>query len=208
MRFLLTCLAALLAGCATLPERSAVENPDTVWVQRQSALLAVTSWALRGRIALRRNDEGAQASLSWARSDDVHRLELAGPFGGGRVRITQDRDGAQLRDSSGNVYRDVSLSALLARATGWWLPLEAMRHWIVGLPTPAAPFDIELDAWGRPKTLDQLGWKIHYLDYVTEHGHDLPRRLFIERRSSLAAEEVLEARLVIERWSLGDPAPH
>jgi len=199
MRVFLLLLALLLAGCATAPERAPVADIAAAWNARQARLARLETWSLRGRLALRTAEEGAHASLHWVRRQDVHRVDLAGPFGGGRVRVTYDGSGAELREADGKVHRDASVQELVARATGWWLPLEGLNYWVVGLPAPGAPAQRALDPWGRLQRLRQLGWTIEFLEYVREGGYELPRRLFIRRASP---EETLEVRLVIEDWAV------
>lgn len=191
----------LFAGCATVPDRPPVEDAAIAWNARQVRLGQLETWDLRGRLALRTAEEGAHASLHWTRRREIHRLSLAGPFGGGRVRVTYDGNGAELRESGGKVYRNASVQELVARATGWWLPLDGLNYWVLGLPAPDASARRLLDPWGRLKTLEQLGWSIDFLEYVREGDYELPRRLFIKRASGVS-DETLEVRLVIEAWAL------
>ena len=190
----------LLAGCAGLPERLPVADPAAVWDSRQSALARLNNWDLHGRLALRTDDEGAHASLHWVRRNAVHRMNLAGPFGGGRVRVVYDENSAELRDSNGDVYRGNSVQQLLERVTGWWLPLNGLNYWVLGLPEPGVTARTELDEWGRLRTLDQQGWRIEFLEYTEQAGFELPKRLFVSRQSP--DKDVLEARIAIERWAL------
>lgn len=205
MRLLLLVTALFLAGCAGLPERPPVADPGAVWDLRQSALARLKAWDLRGRLALRADEEGAHASLHWVRDEQTHRMNLAGPFGGGRVRVIYDEHGAELHDASGEVYRGPSVQGVLARATGWWLPVDALNYWVLGLPAPGLPARAELDTWGRLETLEQGEWRISFLEYTRQSGYELPKRLFVTRRSG-SNDGVLEARIAIEQWTLSKAA--
>jgi outer membrane lipoprotein LolB len=200
-------MVSLLAGCAALPERPAVENPRAVWQERQANLTRLDSWELRGRLALRAGDEGGHASVNWVHERATDRIDLAGPFGGGRVRVTRDAGGASLRDANGKLYLDVSMQELVARNTGWMLPLEGMNYWVLGVPQPGAPARETLDEFGRLKALAQLGWEINFLEYNEQGAVELPRRIFMQRTGDASTASVLEVRLVIERWTLGSAAP-
>lgn len=200
---------ALLAGCATVTDRPPVSDVNAAFRARQADLAALNRWDLHGRVALRSESEGWNASLVWWRRSDRHRIDLAGPLGSGRVRLKQDADGAELRDSEQNVLHDSSAEALLARATGWQLPVNGLNYWVLGLPAPGSPNSVALDPWGRPATLEQQGWQVEYLDYAKFSGRELPSRLFLKRRSDAPAvapdaPATLEVRLVIERWVFGD----
>jgi len=194
----------LLAGaCATIPERPPVADPDAAWSARRRQLETRAHWALQGRVALRARDEGWQASLVWKRNADRHEIDLSGPLGGGRLRLSQDRNGAQLRDSSSKVVHAADAEQLLLQVTGWRLPFDGLNYWVLGLPAPGAVGAPDLDVWGRLKTLHQSGWDIEFLGYEPFDGAELPSKLFIRREQPAGVGgETLEVRLVIDRWDL------
>jgi outer membrane lipoprotein LolB len=209
MRALLSFVVLLFAGCASLPERPPVADVPAAWAERQAQLVPLNAWNLRGRLALRTEEQGAHASLQWVRARNAHRLNLVGPFGGGRVRVVYDGDSAELRDASGRIYQGESVQDLLRRATGWQLPLTGLNYWILGLPAPGVPARSELDDWGRLKTLEQLGWRIEFIEYTQAGNYEVPKRVFIKRQADDTSDELIEVRLVIEQWALGDaPSAH
>ncbi len=203
----LLCSLLLLNGCAALPTRAPAETAR-LWQAREQALAPLSSWDLHGRIALRSRDEGLQASLHWVREQERQRFTLIGPLGSGQVRLTQDRNGAELRDAEKNVRRAPDARALLRQATGWDVPFEDMNWWIRGLPAPGAVTEKELDADGRLRLLTQLGWEIEFLEYGRYGAYELPSKLFIRRRDDVPGvglnHVTLEVRVVIERWALRD----
>ena len=204
MRLLLLMLFSLLAGCAVLPERVPSTDPEATWTLRQTLLAQIDTWTLRGRVALRSGDEGGQASLQWKRQAETQRIELAGPIGSGRVRLTQNRFGAELRDARDRVYRDSSLQRLLLRRVGWDLPFDDMNYWVLGLPAPGGITRSELDAWGRLATLEQAGWEVRFLDYTKQGQFELPSQLVVRRTGTTTP---VEARLIIETWTFSDHPP-
>lgn len=196
----------LLSGCAVLPAR-VPEDAARAWAARQQALAALVAWDIRGRIALRSHDEGVQATLHWARDGERHRISLVGPLGSGQVRLTQDAAGAELRDAEQKQYRGRTARELLARTTGWDVPLESMNWWVLGLPVPEVVSERELDAVGRLASLTQLGWEIEFIEYRRYGVHELPSTLFLRRRENNVAGQGLnhvtvEVRVAIERWAL------
>ncbi len=201
MRLFLFILAALLAGCAATPSRPPVADVDAAWRERQTVLARVTDWDLRGRVALRTGDEGFHISLQWLREAGRHRIDLSGPLGGGRVRLIQNENGAELRDADDKVYRDSSMQRLLRRRTGLEMPIEGMNFWVLGLPAPGAAAKIELDEWGRLKTMQQQGWDIRFIEYADYDGYELPNRVFAKRSSiDDGSEKMIEIRLIVEKW--------
>ncbi len=161
--------------------------------------MPLTAWEIDGRLAMRAADEGWHASLRWVRRQDRHAIDLAGPLGGGYLRLTQDRHGAQLRDAEQHVYHARDARALLLRATGWDMPIDGLNYWVLGLPAPGSPVTEDIDPWGRLKTLHQLGWDVEFIKYARYGRYELPSKLFIRRKPSA---DTLELRMVINRWVL------
>lgn len=213
MKKLLVGLAAVIAAsCAPVPVRPLFEDPTAVWQARQSRLTSLKAWNLQGRVSARTRDEGWQASLRWVRDNERHDIDLWGPLGRGHVQLVQNRFGARLRDADQNTYWAEDGQQLLFETTGWWLPLDGLNYWVLGVPVPEIPGQHALDEWGRLKALQQLGWDIRFLRYTRAGVYEFPSKLFIRRRVDGGAGSfsggdnsnapTLEMRLVIERWTL------
>jgi outer membrane lipoprotein LolB len=183
--------------------RPPADQLQQLWRSRELALLPIQHWELRGRLAVRADERGGQASLTWKRAAAQHSIQLNGPLGRGVVRITQDETGAQLQDAEQRVLRAASAEELLYHYTGWRLPLTHLNFWVLGVPVPDLPASQELDDAGRLKTLRQQGWEIQYQDYVQSAIHELPSRLTLSSVPDRATPELpaMEVRLVIERWA-------
>ncbi len=211
-KVVLALVATLVAGCVTVVDRTVREDPSATWQTRQSQLLLLNTWDIQGRISARTLNEGWQASLRWARDKQRHEIDLWGPFGRGHVRLTLDDSGAQLRDTDQNIYRADDAQQLLFETTGWWLPLDGLHYWILGVPVPDTPNQHVLDKSGRLITLKQLGWNIRFMRYRRFGRFEFPRKLFIQREmaNNLALESreyerevaILEVRLVVEKWTM------
>ena len=203
LRYLLPVL--LFTGCAALPARTP-DEAARAWGLRQQMLAPMANWELRGRIALRSRDEGLQASLHWVRDGVRHRIALVGPLGSGQVRLTQGADSAELIDADKKRYRGTTARDVLARTTGWDVPLESLNWWVLGLPAPGVQAEQELDGDGRLRTLTQSGWEVEFLEYGRYGAHELPNKLFARRRENVPGiglnHVTLEVRVVIERWTL------
>ena len=208
-RWALTLLALLPAGCATPTILPPLENPQLAWQLRQAQLLPLTTWQLVGRVALRSGQEGGQASLRWQHTPAGQTIDLRGPLGRGLVRLQQDEQGVRLLDGAQQVHAADSAEALLFNTTGWHIPLEGLNYWIRGVPVPGVPQQLKLDDQGRLAVLWQSGWEVRFLAYTRFGQHDLPTRLTLLRPqetdtppSDLPGRLPVEARLIIERWTL------
>ena len=199
---LLLILLVLLAGCSTPLPRPAEPAPDPAalaWTTRQARLAPRTRYALRGRLAIQRGNEGAQAQFDW-RQDDTHwELRLLAPLGQGTVRLEGSPDGVTLTTVDGQRYRAADLDALMTTHLQWSLPVAGARYWILGLPVPDRPVaQLALDATGRLTDLAQDGWRISVLEYGEAPGlapaEALPRRLFLLGKD-------VQLRLVVTAWT-------
>jgi len=169
------------------------------WLTRQEG--AVTGrptadrFELNGRVAVRYEGDGYSGSLRWRHADERDRLELYGPAGLLYARLSRDAAGASMEMSDGRRFQEADAGALSRTVLGWELPLQQLRHWVFARPAPeSAPTRFELDADGRPKLLEQDGWKVNYLAYSVVGPDVLPARMDLEY-------EGLKVRLIVASWN-------
>ena len=190
MRFLAGLLAVLLlAGCTTTP------------APRSSASAATLSaWQFNGRVSLTRGDEGWHAGLHWQEQAGSFYLRVSGPLGQGGFQLNGDARGVVLVDADGQTFAAQDADTLLVQVTGWELPVSGLRHWIRGLPEPAAgEAQANRDEAGQLRRLEQSGWTINYERYQVVDGVSLPAKLRLVR-------EDVAVRIVIDQWQLGNVA--
>ncbi len=108
--------------------------------------------------------KGGSATLKWRYSATGQHIELYGPFGGGRVIIDVDSEGAVLRDTKGVVIHGLTASEVLYRRLGWQVPFDHLADWARGLAGSDAT-DVVIDAEGRLKRLTQDNWQVEYQGY-------------------------------------------
>ncbi len=154
-----------------------------------------TVWELQGRIAVRAGDDGWHASLKWRQNGPDYQADLSGPLGQGALRLRSDASGVTLEDAKGLRDQSPDADALLARHTGWNLPVNGLRYWVLGLAAPGSQAHWEREVNGRPQRLLQDGWEIRYTDFQEQPGvGQLPRRIDMTRTG-------LNARLLIDSWT-------
>ena len=197
-------LAALvLGGCSTPAMRPVPENPDAAWQQRQLALATVGSWQLRARIALQAGESGGQADLLWNQAQALNDLRLVGAWGRGLVRLQFDAGEATLIDDNGVRHQGTDAADLLYQVTGWIIPVASLRAWMVGLPVDAASASVvQIDAYGRLKTLEENGWRIEYEEYAEYDGRELPKRLVLSQIRAMNGDARITVRLVVTAWQV------
>ena len=74
-------------------------------------------------------------------------------------------------------------------------PLRQMRFWLLGVPAPGEPFELQRDAQDRAKQMQQDGWTIEIDRYLPAKGDLLPAHL------TLTHDDV-RVRIVVDQWNL------
>lgn len=191
MRRLILLLAgcAVLAGCATT-QRVRPAASFQPWERRLVALQSAAAWQLDGRAAVALGKQGWQASLDWRQHGADSELHLAGPFGVGALTIQLSSAGVSL---NGAPPSDAVVAQLQERL-GFDLPLGNLRYWLLGIPDPALPFELERNAQDRAAHLSQAGWNIAYEDYLPSAGDLLPKRLVLTRADA-------RVRIAVDHWT-------
>ncbi len=208
--FVFLCLS-LLKGCVSIKPSgpSQTAGSQSEWQSRKTELLKISEWDIRGRLAVRTKDDGGSATLVWERSGSKHRIELFGPFGGGRIRIEQNPEGATLVDNKKNQFRGKTAQDVLYRRVGWHVPFDSLAYWLRGLPEPGKTENLMFDSSGLITSFDQKGWSIQFVGYSEQGSFLLPRKLYItalpgtvhlidDDGKNLGGE--LEVRVVLKRW--------
>jgi len=175
---------AVVAGCAA-PRAPQVLPPSNA---------GINTFSLTGRVAVKLEQRGYSAKLSWRHAAAGDRLRLLSPVGSVIAELEADASGAMLTTGDKKVYRSGNVQALTREVLGWDLPLEGLQHWVVGRAEPEIPVQAEeRDARGRLTKLTQNDWRISFLDYAGDSA--LPARMVL-------AYDRLNLRLIIDRWDL------
>jgi outer membrane lipoprotein LolB len=181
--------AVLLAGCAHLEPG----DDGLSFGERRLRLESIPAWEMRGRLAVNTGERAFQGSFRWAQDDAHSTLTVRGPLGGGILEVAGSPD-RMLVTARGEqrVLEDpeTELSALL----GWWMPVDSLRAWLLGLPDPGFRANTRIGAGTVLEALDQRLWHVEYASYQLSDGLLVPRRIDM-------AHGALELRLTVDAWS-------
>jgi outer membrane lipoprotein LolB len=144
---------------------------------------------LGGRIAARYGAEAFTGNLNWRHAAGGDELIISTPFGQGVARIVREGDAVQLTTSDNKSYRAPDAESLTERTLGFRLPLEGLADWVQGRPAQGSPAKVENGGDGRPRLIEQRGWKIEYQEYEGARPY----------RLRLTYPDV-ELRLAISQW--------
>jgi len=189
----------LLLSACTSPAIKKQAGVNLNWSKQQLALNTIQQWRINGRIAVQTKDDGGQADFVWQLENlSTYEIRLQAPLGAGTTWINSEPQGASIKTSSGDALYDTDVDALILRMNGWRLPVNGLRYWVRGLPSPGS--DYEITEWndnGLPAVVIQDGWRIEFRKHQNVSGQFLPSKLFINR---VNMEEEVDVRLIIRQW--------
>ncbi|MCC5862667.1 MAG: outer membrane lipoprotein LolB [Gammaproteobacteria bacterium] len=192
----LAALLSLLVACAAQPPAVPLEP----WQIRSEQLAAVGEWQARGRLSLTTPGDSVQGSFEWRQRPDWVEIRFRGPVGLGGLFVygPPGQLTAIGRDGERTVLGDPEVD--LAAVFGFGLPVQSLPYWLLGMADSRYRHAWVFDEFGRPDSLRQRGWQLHYTGWRELGGELLPRRV------DLAGEE-LAIRIVLDRWSPGLDEP-
>ena len=186
----LATLALLLGGCANLMKST--DDSDAAWEQRQQVLEQIDRFTLNARVASG-GVFGIKGNLIWNQRPDDFDMAVSGPFGIGAVSLSGTPQEVTVRSKSGtSVTPDPE--AYLKDRLGWTFPVEGLRYWVLGLPSPFTDAEIEVDPAGRLIGLWQDEWALEFTEYQQAGRLELPRKF-------LAENPEVKIKVVIDEWS-------
>lgn len=184
--------ALLLAGCAATP-RPGVESPPPI-----DAALA-DSWIAQGRMAVAVEGQGGSGAFIWRQDAARSELAVRGPLGVGAFNVTVAGDELSVTDGQGVTLSGEDARRQIQARLGAELPLESLRYWMLGVPAPAPPAEVQ-DSGSTPvRVVEQNGWQIAYDAFARFGALTAPTRL-------TATGPNVRLKLVFDTWQLA-PRP-
>ncbi|WP_374605283.1 lipoprotein insertase outer membrane protein LolB [Arenimonas sp.] len=191
-RLALAGLLLALAACAPAPVRN---SADAALLAAQAAheasLAAQPDWRLQGRLAVSAGGEGGSGRIDWAQQGDAFDIRLSAPVTRASWRLQGGDGEARLEGLEGGPLAGPDARRLLADATGWDIPVQALSHWVRGGRAPG-PAHIEFGPGGLPALIVQQGWSVEYRGW-TAGPAPRPARVFASRDGA-------SVRLAVDAW--------
>jgi outer membrane lipoprotein LolB len=189
---------AWLNGCTTLSSQVPAGNQTVSWEERSKELASITNWELKAAVGIHAGQSAESGSLQWTQNGGEYSLLMFGPLGANTFLLTGTPEQVELTTPQGKKLYAQSADVLLAKETGWNLPVSDLAYWIRGLPAPGSPAKKQLDAFNHITLLQQKGWKIQYLRYSSTNQIDLPTKILLEYPH-------LNVKIVINNWAIPHP---
>ena len=178
----------MIADCRRLFWLSALIALLTACQSRLPHPIADLEFTVAGKIGFKQDGRGQSARFSWLQYADGYEIEVWGPLGQGRVRLTGNF-------SRMAVYRGDELQRLgptgeVMQATlGWSIPIEVLRAWVEGVPHENhAVSDVVRDEMGLYGGFSQAGWAVLLSKYKNRPSgpESGPESLQIQEKSQNA----------------------
>jgi outer membrane lipoprotein LolB len=190
-------MIALIGACAREPLlRDSVQL--RAWKQHQSLLLQLKDWKIQGRVGLYTPDEAWPGDIHWSQSEQNYDMRIIAPLGAGSLHIYTVDGGVMLEHSSEPMAQfSADPEALIEQKFGWQLPVNSLRYWMTGVPSPHGKLsaEMDLDEKGRLISLQQSGWNIQFSNYKNVSGYELPAKVLLEHKD-------LSVKIVIRKWQI------
>lgn len=188
-------LIALLAGCAGLTSKEALEGQGDAqsWQAHKQRISSLDAWQINGKVGIRAPKDSGSGTLFWLQRQDYYDIRLSGPLGRGAARLTGRPGEILLEVANQGRYQAASPEQLLQDQLGLNLPVSHLLWWIRGLPSPDSQSRLNLDGQSHLAQLSQDGWYVEYLSYAEQNGFWLPERIKLSGFD-------LQVTLVIKDW--------
>ena len=91
---------------------------------------------------------------------------------------------------------DVDPQSLLYAHTGLKLPVNELKYWLLGLPSPDNHYStVELNEKGQLSKLSQNNWEVTFKRYTTVNNRQIPNKIFLVNHE-------ISVRLIIQKWQI------
>ena len=152
--------AAMLAGCATQPQKIA-----------SATSRASVSTEYQGRFAVHYADQNGQVrdaygNYDWVEHADAVTLSLRNPLGSTLAIVVATPTSASLELPNQAPRTADNVESLMQSALGFPMPVGGLRYWLRNEPAPGSHAKTSEDASGRITQIVQDGWQIDYLGFA------------------------------------------
>lgn len=176
-------LLSLLQACSSL---QTTPSPSARVFKANSAL---QSWQLSGKIGIKTSQGADSAYLNWQHCGEHFVIRLNGPLGTGAAKLVGDDQQVTLFVSGETPVSAANAEQLLWQHFGWQLPVEQLRFWVVGIPSPKQTYRYQQLGF------TQSGWTLSYPRQTVQQEYTLPAK-------ASAQTEELHVTLILRDWQL------
>lgn len=177
-----------ISGCSTT-------IPDNLVPVSVEQVEQAQAWEMQGKLAVRTAEDKFSTNLYWLHTQTSDELKLTTMLGTTVLSLSSTA-GDTLLELDGKTYTDTNAQRLLARITGWTIPIDALPLWITGQLSEGDKV-MSQDSLNRPIKLinsNQLpAWEVSFKSWQTQSDAELPRLLEINR-------DDIRLKIQVSKW--------
>lgn len=154
-----------------------------------------TQWQLSGNFKVNTPAQKATSRISWQQQDNDFIINLYTLFGVSVLNIEGTEQGVSI---DGKPYPGRSAEQLVYQMTGWQLPVNDLKLWLLGRVDNAR--DVSLDPQGnfnRGLINDRAGrtWQLDLSKYKTVRGRSMPHKISLQHSD-------IRLKLAVSSWKI------
>ena len=174
------------SGCAMLHTSNMSHQvaPLSLISDLQARAELARDWNLTAEVVTRHRQHGGRIKLVWRQRPDRFQLRVSAATGAtlAVINVAPD-DETTAMDARGNRYRTETPRQMVEELLGFPLPVEHMKYWVLGAPSPRDAYRDARQADTRLVSFWQSGWRIRY-QYRESDTASWPRVKQIEMTSA------------------------
>lgn len=189
---LLMLLLTMAPGCSLLsPYIKAVD------VSQIESVRDISKWQARGKMMIAGNGEKVSGYFYWQQNGDSFSFSLNTLIGINLFEINVDEAGTTLT-VDGKTHKDDSAENLVARLTGYDLPISQLRWWVLGETATNKPLNNPRGASAKSKQpivvpYGKQNWTIRYQSWQPVNQFSLPKSMDVRSTNN-------RIKLSINQW--------
>jgi len=153
-------------------------------------------WEITAKLGIRVPDQSGSVSLTWQQLDTSYRIRVQGPLGQGSGIIYGNADRVVIKRPGKPLLSSSNAAGLIRETFGWEFPLNELKFWIRGMPTPNTVITSEKqNASGLLENLQQARWSMEYSRYQKVDQWFLPGKI-------VAQQGETRLTMIIRKWAI------
>ena len=178
-----------LVACASIGPTKTYIDPDVI-SNNSSKVAAINEWRLVGRLSVRHPEDSWVVYLSWHHRLLTDDLLLSTALGGVVAKLFYDENQIIIEDADGD--RRVVNEGELTSQLGYAPPLQHLKYWARGLPSPDLTVQFEKSSPAQ-RAFKQDGWDVTLEQFSDIKGVALPAKISLLKNK-------LKIKLVVDKW--------
>ena len=184
-----------VSGCVSHTPKMA--PPPELWELYSSSKAALKQWRIAAKLSIKTSDDGFAGRIDWTQKESSYRILISGPLGFGQVKIEGNHNSASMRKDDQVLFGSPDM--LMLNATSISIPINNLRWWLSGVPSPKggpANFSDENED-NRTMSFSQDGWYLSFSNYSSTLLGYLPGKI-------IGQNDKISFKLIISKWRTPD----